>query len=247
MKSLQLGSLAAAAIVTVALPAHAVTFDMKGGQYSKVVGALHETFNPIGGIDPKDALDLTFTSGGLKPSTFIIGATPKEGEPGYKCYKPNFIGNAMCQQGGRDKPGFVTFDFSSKPLDYFGLRWATIDGYVSWQDQHIKIYNGNTLLKAAGTKHSAGTMGARDLRPTIDMPSTGYVNIYAEGTEKFTKVVLFTNVRSFEFGNLAIRYAPTPVAPTISPMVAVPEASTYAMLAAGLGVVGFMARRRQRA
>jgi hypothetical protein len=245
LKLFPLSSLAAAAALTIALPAHAANVTVTGGWYSRVDGAQHETFDSKA-VDDKDALNLenAWTQTGSQKS-YVLPSTDRT----LTCYEPGKgVGNYMCIRGGRHNDGQVgrvRFNFSS-PVSYVGLKWYSVDGYVGWQDQKIAAYDGSNLLKWTN-KHSNATVGARDIRPSIDDPASAYVNIFATGTEKITHIVLSTNVKSFEWDNLAI-LGPGASSTAITASVSqVPEPTTYAMLAAGLGIVGFIARRRRKA
>ena len=217
--SLSADAFAAAALV--ATQAVGATWELKSGKYSKVSGALHETFDTLA-VDPKESLDLNWTSNG---KALILGDTDKA----KSCYKPGGVANFLCLRGSQSKPGVLTVDLSPTAADYYGFRWGSIDFYNT-----VSFYNGNTLLLSlTGTQVVNGSGGA----------TAGYFNVYAGSGESITRVVLESSRSSLESDNHAVRFMSQSLAP-YAPLAQVPEPSTYAMLLAGLGLVGFAAMRK---
>lgn len=118
--------------------------------------------------------------------------------------------------------GSITFNMP-EPQRYFGILWGSVDPQ-------------NTLTFFALDGSTIGTLTGTDITSTANGDrgalGTYYVNITS--SQSFSKVV--ASGTTFEMDNLA--YNAT---------IPVPEASTYAMLLAGLGVLGVINRRRKAA
>jgi hypothetical protein len=119
--------------------------------------------------------------------------------------------------GGQTGPGIVTL---AGPSNYFGFLWGSPDSY-----NHISFYSGDTLL--------ASFDGSAVLQPpTGDQNYSAYFNVYANSPLNITSVVFQSEGgNAFETDNHSVS--------------AVPEPETYGMMLAGLGLMGFVARRRK--
>lgn len=120
--------------------------------------------------------------------------------------------------GGQTGPGVVTF---ANPSSYFGFLWGSPDLY-----NHVTFYSGETVL---------GTFdGSAVLQPTNgDQAFSAYFNVYANSPLHITSVQFESaGGNAFETDNHAY-------------ISAVPEPETYAMMLAGLGIIGAIARRRK--
>ena len=126
--------------------------------------------------------------------------------------------------------GEVTLQLDG-PNQYFGLLWGSVDDYNT-----LSFYNGATLLFSFTghdvDAHANGNQGAA---------GTFYVNINSDVS--FNRVVASSTQYGFEFDNVALALNPVPPI-NVSP---IPEPETYAMLLAGLALVGAMARRKTSA
>jgi hypothetical protein len=122
----------------------------------------------------------------------------------------------------QDGPGVVNLGAG---VSYYGFLWGSPD-VNGWNT--VSFYNGNTLLGSYG--------GASILNPPNGNQNFArYFNVFAGQGEVITKVSFAANTNAFETDNHAfIAAAP------------IPEPEIYAMMAAGLGLMGFVARRRQR-
>ena len=122
--------------------------------------------------------------------------------------------------------GSITFEMPEPEL-YLGLLWGSVD-----PENTLTFYdaNGNNIGSITGTDITSSANGDQGAQGTY------YVNITS--SQSFSKVVATANGQVFEMDNLAYN-ATVPVP--------VPEASTYAMLLAGLGLLGVISRRRKAA
>lgn len=119
--------------------------------------------------------------------------------------------------------GEVSFDL---PAAYgFAFEWGSLDSFNSLIV--IQLGGGEELL-IPGEDLLAGTGSNGDQQA----PGTnGTLHIWGDAGEVFTGLQLSSGQNSFEIDNVRIQ--------------AVPEASTWAMMIAGLGLVGFAMRRKR--
>lgn len=121
----------------------------------------------------------------------------------------------------------VTISFGGREMYAMGAHWNLSHAAVGGPGSGITL----NLKSGASVFYSADTFYS----PTLGSEFVGFVS-----DEAFTSVVLTEGTASggtqetFQFDNL--KYAQ-----------AVPEPETYAMLMAGLGLMGFVARRRKKA
>ena len=100
--------------------------------------------------------------------------------------------------------------------------------------QQFSLASGTILNQVAGGVGGSGLVLGLDAAQTTQLNAFIAANL---GTEVFTVGATFANAAG---GNDVIQAARGTVA-------AIPEPETYALMLAGLGVVGFVARRRKRA
>ncbi len=113
-------------------------------------------------------------------------------------------------------PGVVDFGAGAQ---YVGFLWGSVDTYNS-----VSIYSGATLL---------GTYNGASVATPTNGTQFAYFNAFGTSSQKITSMVFNSPLQNaFETDNFAVS--------------AVPETETYAMLLAGLGLMGTIARRRNK-
>jgi len=117
---------------------------------------------------------------------------------------------------GQTGPGVLTF---AAPVSYFGFLWGSPDAY-----NKVTFFSGGTQL---------GSYTGQDawLPANGNQSVSKYFNVYTNGGPYITSVVFTSGGNAFETDNHSF-------------ITAVPEPETYAMMLAGLGLMGFIARRR---
>ncbi len=192
------------------------------------------------------AISFTVTSGafslveGVSTDTFDADATVSLNRSGGALFSAS-VGGISAQppgstgqwwsigtSGGQDGPGIVQLNAS---VTYYGFLWGSPDGYNS-----VEFYSDGVLLQSIGGSdvftQADGFQGS--------FPLGQYVNFYAGEGERFDQVRFLSAGNAFETDNHAV-FANQ----RISILTAVPEPESYALLLAGLGVVGFMVRHRR--
>jgi hypothetical protein len=112
-----------------------------------------------------------------------------------------------------------------KSYSNFGLYWGSVDGY-------------NTLTFIDhGTNTITSFTGSQIAPPADGNQGSDLTNVYVNFAGTFDEVVFTTGNPAFEVDNLTLG-GPTPVG-------AVPETSTWAMMILGFLGIGFMAYRRK--
>ena len=110
-------------------------------------------------------------------------------------------------------------------LSGFAFEWGSLDSYnkliiATLSDGTTQLIPGTTYLNDTGSNGD-------QLSPLTN----GTLRVLGTNGEIFTKLTLISTSNSFEIDNISI--------------AAIPEASTWAMMIAGLGVVGFAMRRKK--
>lgn len=122
------------------------------------------------------------------------------------------------------QPSSSSVTFGGMGVVYFGFYMGSPDSY-----NVVSFYNGTTAL---------GSFNGTQMAAAAGLPADGnqgvgfYMNFYS-GSQAITKVTFSANQDAFESDNHSYIMAP------------VPEPETYALLLAGLALVGTLSRRRQ--
>ena len=117
----------------------------------------------------------------------------------------------------------ATLNFTGTGVGYISFLWGSPD-----------LYNVLTVTSTGGITQNFSAAGLGFAVTNGDQSFSQYVQFTGIGASKITSLS-FTNVPSLDAFETANYSVTTPV----------PEPETYALLLAGLGVVGFMARRRK--
>lgn len=165
-----------------------------------------------------------FNSSLSNPLGYVGGAVKNGSSADNWASPPNDTSNfyTVGPGAGQSSPGIVTLSSLSQYFGYFG---GSPDKYNS-----IELYRDSTQLATfSGTSLAASA----SVNPNGDWGTGAYWNIWATSTsEYFNSVRFVSTTNAFETDNHAS-------------MVAIPEPETYAMMLAGLGLMGLVARRRK--
>lgn len=127
----------------------------------------------------------------------------------------NFL--SVGNSGNSSGPTTLTF---AQGLSYFGFLWGSPDAY-----NQVTFWNGNTKL---GSFNGSAVLAP----PNGNQSFSSYFNVSATGGDVITKITFASSGMAFESDNHAF-------------VTAVPEVQTYAMMVAGLGLMGAIVRRRK--
>jgi hypothetical protein len=137
------------------------------------------------------------------------------------------------------------YQFTSNPSSVNGVERFTGSSFASLGASAISVYQTGAAfgIFTAGTetadyadRTSLGVLG-------ISFVPNGASKINP-GTTSFTEIIR-TNARNYTAGNFALIDGYADNAKGFAPTAAVPEPETYAMLLAGLGIIGTIIRRRK--
>jgi len=222
--------LASSALLVVSAQANAFTTSVTAGSFSAQSGAFNIDFGtstvnnstPIGGTGSGADSVLAGSGGGVSyaytgGALYNISTSPISS---VTARPPGSTGNFYSvgtSPAAQTGPGQVAFNSG---LSYFGFLWGSPDTYNT-----VSFYNGNTLLGSFN--------GSAVLNPANGNQAVGkYFNAFAGIGEQITHVKFASTGNAFETDNHSY-------------VSAVPEPETYAMLMAGLGLLGFMAKRKK--
>ena len=206
----------AAAVAAISASASAgVTISASAGLTSSEAGAVTLDFD--NGLLPAGFATYDNTPGAL------IGYP---GNSGYAALPPADTSAYFFSVGAtHGQPNTSGVSFGGNGVSYFGYYMGSPDNY-----NIVTLYHGNTVL---------GTFNGDDISADDNAPTaTGkqslafFFKYHATGGDTITRVTFSSNTDAFETDNHAYVMAP------------VPEPETYAMLLAGLGMIGLLRRRK---
>ncbi len=121
-------------------------------------------------------------------------------------------------------PGSFNYTGAGPRLYYFGFNYSSPDLYNS-----VEIMRAGNVIQTFTGIQLATPLG---FPANGDQSTTRYLNVFADNAgELFDQVRFVSTSNAFESDNHAF--------------AAIPEPETYAMMLAGLGLMGFIARRRK--
>lgn len=165
--------------------------------------------------DSHEVLNIGFTGGHLFNAS-IGGVTARP---------PGSIGQFLSVGTSGGQTGPITMDLSAMPASYYGFLWGSPDSYNT-----VAFYEDGSLLASLTGTQAFGPARANGFQGAVE--GGQYFNFFAGAGHEITSVVFRSSGNAFETDNHAT-------------IAAVPEPQTYAMLLGGLGLVGFVARRRR--
>jgi len=181
------------------------------------------SFAGVTNIDFTSAATGTVSNYVASNATFNFGAVydasvPQSAQPSGATGNFWSVGTSSEQVG----PGTVTL---STPVKYYGFLWGSSDIYNTVTFSVFNTLLGSTSYSLTGLDVPSGTG---------DQSISRYLNVFAGNDETITGISFSSTGNAFETDNHA--YSVT----------AVPEVETYAMMLAGLGLMGTIARRRNK-
>jgi hypothetical protein len=165
---------------------------------------------------------------GLLPVGFatydnVNALIPHPGNSGYAAQPPGDPTGFFSVGATHGQPSSSSVTFAGPGVSYFGFYMGSPDTY-----NIVTLYSGATTLLTLNGLQMANAAGYGNM---LGNQNVGfYMNFFSDMA--ITKVTFAANQDAFESDNHSY-------------IVAVPEPSTYAMLAAGLGLLGALRRRRQ--
>jgi hypothetical protein len=171
----------------------------------------------LGGLGSLSGTGTVYREGA--PDSNLIGANNTVGYylvPGLSAQPFSATGNWL--NIGKGQSTTVTF---SQGMSYVGFLWGSVDTY-----NFIEIEDGESIIKFRG-----GNAGLGNGQVAAGDGNRFAEQFFAYSGNNIQSITFISTGTAFEVDNLAV--------------VAVPEPGTYALMAAGLAAVGFMARRRR--
>lgn len=221
MKKSLVSALLGSLLLTATLPANAYVTFLTADSFSSQSGAQTIDFGTSpGGTAP--GADLVYSgAGGGVSYAYTGGALYNTSIIGITARPIGSVGNFWSvgtSPAAQTGPAEVNF---STALSYFGFLWGSADTYNT-----VSFYDGANLLASfTGSQVFGSASGSQAV--------ASYFNFQTGAGEKLTRVAFASSQNAFETDNHAY-------------IAAVPEPETYAMMLAGLGLMGLVARRRKQ-
>jgi hypothetical protein len=224
----------AAVMFGAATAANALTYTVTTGSFSSQAGAFTVDFGTLpinnsapvaGNAAPGDILvsgigagvSYSYTDGAL--FNFNSSSNLPNGVSARPVGSTGNFWSVGVTPDTQDGPGVVNLGAG---VSYYGFLWGSPDK-LGWNT--VSFFNGNTLL---GTYGGASILNP----PNGNQNFARYFNVFAGPGEVITKVSFAANTNAFETDNHAF-------------ISAVPEPEIYAMMGLGLGLMGWMGRRKR--
>lgn len=206
------------------------------------------------------------SSGGLPISNLVV--VPVTGSPGGG---PPFSGEVFgVGQATRTSSNAAAFEFSLAPLnslqpvDGYTITSATLTvNYAGGSNFGSNGSVGSPTMLVSGYRDADGVLTLADFnQPTLfsaargglpSVPPPDFISPQSFDATSFVQLLYdqrapFAGFRFDAVGSMAINgfnFSDASRRPTLTIVAAIPEPETYALMLAGLGVLGFAAKRRQ--
>jgi hypothetical protein len=218
-------------LAVIAASAHAITFTVTDGSFSSQAGAFTVNFGvspinntgPVSGSLPGGTLGgVTYSYSGGALFNFDSSSSLPNGISARPVGSTGNFWSIGTDPSSQQGPGIVNLGAG---VTYYGFLWGSPDA-SGWNS--LAFFNGNTQLGA--TLDGSAVLNPANGNQTFAQ----YFNAFAGPGEVITRVQFGATRNAFETANHAFSAAPAP------------EPEIYAMLLAGLGLIGFQARRRKK-
>jgi hypothetical protein len=229
LNNFALAVLSAAALVGVT-PAQAYSWNTTNTSFSAVVGASNIDFGagavgtaPVAGTGALNEVIASGTAGGTnyqfsEGALYNLATSPLQNTTARPAGSVDNFWSVGTSPAEQKGPGVVTF---STAVSYLGFLYGSVDSY-----NKVSFFSGaNNFLTLTGADISNPANGNQAV--------SKYFNFFAGAGQAVTKVIFSSTNNAFETDNFAV--------------TAVPEVESYAMMLAGLGLMGTIARRRNKA
>ncbi|MGE0558975.1 MAG: PEP-CTERM sorting domain-containing protein [Burkholderiales bacterium] len=222
------------ALLGVSTTASALTHTVTSGSFSSQAGAFTVDFGvspinntgPVAGSSTPNSLLLSGSGGGVTYSytdgalfNFDGSSSLPSGVSARPVGSTGNFWSIGVTPDTQDGPGIVNLGAG---VSYYGFLWGSPDA-SGWNT--VSFYDGNTLL---GSFDGSAIL----VPPNGDQTYAKYFNVFAGPGEVITSISFAANRNAFETDNHAF-------------ISAVPEPEIYAMMGLGLGLVGWVGRRRR--